>query len=288
MNLRKTLVKHRKLVLLILIIIVVLIIFIYFTVTNKVSNSPVQDQTSNVSYPVLSQPNTVVMSDGYNFKNLGEFEFNKLTNLAQNFCDPDSFPNLPPINIDIDEYTFRANNDVIFSKVINHMDKYLGNSQDIRDAYDLYNKLLNNELTLENAPNSLIFAETLPRPCDTSVSNPIYINKISYTGTDNAYLLLFAGSTQSVVNHNYFPIRAMVISKIDNSYAIINNVNLEYNDLTKENNLTNCEVQINGFPSVNVFTFEDRKCVIDQFNKDIDETKLDTKISEMLEIFQIK
>lgn len=288
MKLKELIFKYRKVIIAFAILLFILLITAIFLIT-KDKGPSIAINIPPISFPVVSLSQPTVIRDGYNFTNKAEFKFNKLDNLDQNFCMQVSFPERPPVTIDIDYYIYQNGDNSMPAKVINNMDLYLNNGKDIKDTYDLYNKLLNNELTVENAPRSNAFLDTLPRPCDTSGFFVVDLRKIDYPGTDSAYLIVFGGSTQSAVNHTYFPIRMSIISRIGETYSILNNGSIKYDDITNNNNLTLCEeISSNGTPIMEEFTEDGNQCIREQYKNDLDTNKLDNQVNNMLSVFALK
>lgn len=115
-----------------------------------------------------------------------------------------------------------------------------------------------------------------------------YLKKFDYPGTDAAYLLVFFGSNQSLVSHDYFPLQILILSKVYTDYGIVSTSG-PYSQLTKSNSLDNCETtSASNSKYIDTFSDTGKRCVIQKLGEELDDVKLQSIINEVTTVFSLK
>ena len=287
--------KHKRVLLLVIIFLILFLIFlILFILQFKEVNNFVDSNDHVVSAPTTEE--LKISRDKYKLKNTSLFSFDHRSNLYTPECSPESYPKVE-INVDSYAYNIPENNfinQVYKSKFVSidifkELSKYAHNHFYISNGQEAFDLVLNGNVALEKIPSLATYTLTMLVPCTSA--NPVpagYLQKINFPLTDSAYVLIFFGSSQSLTAKSFMPIYINIISKIEEDYALISLNEIEYQLLSKNNELENCEKKNGIYATINIFEEESKKCVIDELSKNLDLGQVNLIVQELLELFKIQ
>lgn len=278
--------KYKLLILFLFILIPILISFILFTRQNT-NNSNLERNYNDKVIPDPKIENEESLKITYKLQNEKAFEISTIKDFNFDYCNNRAIE--PKIPVEIVNYRFKNEHEVLGQTgvtVFKNMSSNL-NVSDIKKSYDLYNEILQDKYDFK-ANIDLLSLNLGIKPC-TGFGGISFLEefKFKFSNTSDSYLLIFYGSTQSLVNSQYFPLSPYLISKVGDDYAK-SYFNLDYSSITKSNNLISCEKKIGENKFINTFEKETRQCIENSFRIDFEKSKLDKIFEEYNELYKLE
>lgn len=257
----------------------------------KDTNNSAADNYLNSPVSFVDSISSPPLAKDYDFVNKDKFQISYKKYLYSEFCPPENYLSYP---VDVASYAYNVSAKDILDKVsvvvVNDYKQYSQYDSRSNESYKQLQNLFENKTTTDNAPElSSAYSDLFSRYCTGSGTTPVgYIQKLDYPKVEKAYLVVRFGSFQSATDHTYMPLDIQFISKVADHMAL-SSIDMNYADLTKDNNLAPCEEQSEyGFVYIPTAKETGKNCVIKALEKDLDHEKLQKIINEYIDIFALQ
>lgn len=291
-NSRFHLTKAMKVFLVIAVMALLLIPVIIYVLSNQPSttnykvtyNSP---ESFPVSMEIEETPEEIIPVTPMEFVNAPNFEKTNYTSYNSENC---SSPELEyPIDLDMYKFVLGPDSeirqfddrDVIEVSLLNNAstisyDNRIGSVFNITKAI-LDNSFNNTEIT------KIDFDQLFRIVCGGGSLPIVKVVEFDYPGTDVAYGVITAGSTQSTFGGSWVPLQLNFIFRKGDDYGHVSLYSNEYTDLASSYSLDRCHEDLYGTPVIN-----DSQCLKEGFEQDFDQAKFEVVKNKVIEIFELK
>lgn len=259
---------------------------ILFLVNGRLSKNNVDkvvvSESSSMTIPLLTDIEFEDPAISLNFESTSLYETDDCDHLAG-----------PNPKMKLVSYRFgSADANSAFAVVSLNMDEYRNQDDTLESGYNFIDKVMDTEYQLadfrDNAEISSIFGIDCS---DEGVLPVVYMEKVNYPDTENAFAFILFGSHTSIVNAASPIVQVVVIARVNDNYIKLSRYP-EYNQridfLADSEVLKSCEVESDyGYEYLPIFEAEGIECVRNAYLTNIDKSTFDAFVDDMVYKFRL-